>query len=72
VARHAYKSEKRRKETTRLKKQEEKRQRRFGAKVPGEEGETEATEGEVLTEGQEAASDEKNTGEAEEAAPEKA
>jgi hypothetical protein len=42
VARHAYKSEKRRKETTRLKKQEEKRQRRFAAKTADDGSEIEA------------------------------
>ena len=50
----AYKSDKRRKETARIKKQEEKRQRRFGLKPRPEEGEegavTETAEG---AEGQE-------------------
>ena len=48
MARHGgYKSEKRRKETARLKKQEEKRQRRFGAKTQNEEAgdEIESAEG---------------------------
>jgi hypothetical protein len=44
VARHAYKSEKRRKETARLKKQEEKRQRRFGAKAREDMTEAELAE----------------------------
>jgi hypothetical protein len=65
VARHAYKSEKRRKETTRLKKQEEKRQRRFGAKTneDGTEIETIGTEDGVegAVEGTEVASGEENT-----------
>lgn len=52
MARHAYKSEKRRKETARLKKQEEKRQRRFGAKASKEGSEIEAAETEIISEEQ--------------------
>ena len=50
MARHAYKAEKRRKETARLKKQEEKRQRRFNAKTRKEDGEldTEELEGQGM------------------------
>ncbi len=47
LARHAYKSEKRKKELSRLKKQEEKRQRRFnkaaGIQSEGETTDTETT-----------------------------
>jgi len=57
VARDAYKSEKRRKETARLKKQEEKRQRRFQAKTSKEGGDMEAVEEEGISEGQAVAAD---------------
>jgi len=57
VARDAYKSEKRRKETARLKKQEEKRQRRFQAKTLKDGGDTEAVEEEGISEGQAVAAD---------------
>ncbi|MDR2018398.1 MAG: hypothetical protein LBQ00_05965 [Syntrophobacterales bacterium] len=50
MARNTYKSEKRRKETARLKKQEEKRQRRFGAKTSMEESEIESAEAESIPE----------------------
>ncbi len=57
MARHGgYKAEKRRKETARLKKQEEKRQRRFGAKAEEAEGDpgTGLSESEVDESGGEA------------------
>jgi hypothetical protein len=70
VARHAYKSEKRRKETARLKKQEEKRQRRFGAKAQNEGDETETTNLEGAPEEETAAEGQEGTEEKEESARE--
>lgn len=51
--RGGYKSDKRRKETERLKKQEEKRQRRFGLKPREEGGEPETPNEQVEQEGTE-------------------
>jgi hypothetical protein len=61
VARHAYKSEKRRKETARLKKQEEKRQRRFAGKVSEEGSDTEMVESEGIPGEQDTAAENDST-----------
>ena len=69
MARDAYKSEKRRKETARIKKQEEKRQRRFLGKTVKGPGETDAAESEGISEEQ-AAATEKDAVEGKESVPE--
>ncbi len=61
MARHAYKSEKRRKETARIKKQEEKRQRRFGLKTREEGQEPEEAQDGTALETSETVEEQKKT-----------